>query len=163
LTIRLHAHLTHWELRPNNLLSQTSRGDLSKFNTIILDNRSYEAHPELIPVNDRLLKYAEDGGTLLVFYHKTGEWNPDERQKRPQLAPYSIVLSDDRVTEEDAPIGVLQPHHPLSIHQIESRKLTLRTGSRSADFTFRRNGTRTIRRCLQQAIKEKHHFEAACS
>jgi hypothetical protein len=29
------------------------------------------------------------------------------------LAPYSIVLSDDRVTEEDAPIGLLQPHHPL--------------------------------------------------
>jgi len=94
-------------------VTDIASGDLSKFNTIILDNRSYEAHPELIPVNDRLLKYAEDGGTLLVFYHKTGEWNPDERQKRPQLAPYSIVLSDDRVTEEDAPIGVLQPHHPL--------------------------------------------------
>jgi len=94
-------------------VTDVASGDHSKFNTIILDNRSYEAHPELIPVNDRLLKYAEDGGTLLVFYHKTGEWNPDERQKRPQLAPYSIVLSDDRVTEEDAPIGVLQPHHPL--------------------------------------------------
>ncbi len=94
-------------------VADIASGDLSKFNTIILDNRSYEAHPELIPVNDRLLKYAEDGGTLLVFYHKTGEWNPDERQKRPQLAPYSIVLSDDRVTEEDAPISVLQPHHPL--------------------------------------------------
>jgi len=94
-------------------VADIASGDLSKFNTIILDNRSYEAHPELIPVNDRLLKYAEDGGTLLVFYHKTGEWNPDERQKRPQLAPYAIVLSDDRVTEEDAPISVLQPHHPL--------------------------------------------------
>jgi LmbE family N-acetylglucosaminyl deacetylase len=94
-------------------VADIASGDLSKFHTIILDNRSYEAHPELIPVNDRLLKYAEDGGTLLVFYHKTNEWNPDERQKRPQLAPYSIVLSDDRVTEEDAPIGMLQPRHPL--------------------------------------------------
>jgi len=94
-------------------VADVSSGDLSKYTTIILDNRSYEAHPELIPVNDRLLKFVEDGGTLLVFYHKTNEWNPDERQKRPQLAPYSIVLSDDRVTEEDAPIGVLQPQHPL--------------------------------------------------
>ena len=94
-------------------VADITSGDLSKFSTIILDNRSYEAHKELIPVNDRLLKYVEDGGTLLVFYHKTNEWNPDERQKRPQLAPYSIVLSDDRVTEEDAPIGFLQPRHPL--------------------------------------------------
>jgi hypothetical protein len=94
-------------------VADIASGDLSKFSTIILDNRAYEAHSDLIPVNDRLLKYTEDGGTLLVFYHKTNEWNPDERQKRPQLAPYSIVLSDDRVTEEDAPVGILQPRHPL--------------------------------------------------
>jgi len=94
-------------------VADVKSGDLSKFTTIILDNRSYEAHPEIIAVNDRLLKYVEDGGTLLVFYHKTNEWNPDERQKRPQLAPYPIILNDDRVTEEDAPIGILQPRHPL--------------------------------------------------
>lgn len=94
-------------------IADITSGDLAKFDTIILDNRSYEVHPELIPANNRLLKFVEDGGTLLVFYHKTNEWNPDERQKRPQLAPYSIVLSDDRVTEEDSPIGVLQPRHML--------------------------------------------------
>ena len=90
-----------------------SSGDLSKFTTIILDNRSYEAHPELISANDRLLKFVENGGTLLVFYHKTEEWNPDERRQRPQLAPYPIILNDDRVTEEDAPVWFLQPRHPL--------------------------------------------------
>jgi len=90
-----------------------SSGDLSKFTTIILDNRSYEAHPELISANDRLLKFVENGGTLLVFYHKTEEWKPDERRQRPQLAPYPILLNDDRVTEEDAPVWFLQPRHPL--------------------------------------------------
>ena len=94
-------------------VADISSTNLAKFNTIILDNRIYEAHPELIPVNDRLLKFVEGGGTLLVFYHKTNEWNPDERQKRPQLAPYPLVLSDDRVTEEDAPVTFLQPRHPL--------------------------------------------------
>ncbi len=88
-------------------------GDLASLNTIIIDNRGYEVHPELIGVNDRLLKYVEDGGTLLVFYHKTNEWNPDERRTRPQLAPYPIILDDDRVTEEDAPVTFLQPRHPL--------------------------------------------------
>jgi hypothetical protein len=94
-------------------VSDIGSTDLSKFNTIILDNRTYEAHAELIPLNDRLFKFVENGGTLLVFYHKTNEWNPDDRQKRPQLAPYPLLLGDDRVTEEDAPVTFLQPRHPL--------------------------------------------------
>jgi LmbE family N-acetylglucosaminyl deacetylase len=88
-------------------------GDLSKFSTIVLDNRAYEAHPQLIPVNDRLMKFVENGGTLLVFYHKTEEWNPDESRQRPQLAPYPITVGDDRVTQEDALVSFLQPRHPL--------------------------------------------------
>ena len=94
-------------------VSDIGSGDLSKFTTIVLDNRSYEAHSELIPVNDRLLKFVENGGTLLVFYHKADEWNPDDRRQRPQLAPYPLTLSDDRVTEEDAPVSFLQPRHLL--------------------------------------------------
>jgi LmbE family N-acetylglucosaminyl deacetylase len=90
-----------------------AKSDLSGFQTIIIDNRGYEAHQDLIPVNNRLLKFVEDGGTLLVFYHRTGEWNPDERRNRPQLAPYPIIIGDERVTQEDAPVVFLQPKHPL--------------------------------------------------
>src|SRR6185369_246083 len=77
-----------------------AKTDLARFDTIIVDNRGYEIHPELIKSNERLLKFVEDGGTLIVFYHKTNEWNPDERRSRPQLAPYPIILDDERVTEE---------------------------------------------------------------
>jgi LmbE family N-acetylglucosaminyl deacetylase len=94
-------------------IEDVQKGELSNYDTIIIDNRGYEAHPELIAANDRLLKYAEDGGTLIVFYHKTNEWNPNPDRKRPQLAPYPIILGDERVTEEDAPVTLLQPHHPL--------------------------------------------------
>jgi LmbE family N-acetylglucosaminyl deacetylase len=87
--------------------------DLSKFSTIIVDNRGYELHPGLIAVNSRLLQYVQDGGTLLVFYHKDNEWNPDEKRNRPQLAPYPIILNDDRITDENAPIKFLHPGHPL--------------------------------------------------
>ena len=90
-----------------------AKANLSTYHTIIIDNRGYQAHPELIQLNSRLLKFVEDGGTLLVFYHRTGEWNPDESRGRPQLAPYPIILDDERVTEEDAPITFLQPKHPL--------------------------------------------------
>ncbi|HEX5889638.1 MAG TPA: PIG-L family deacetylase [Pyrinomonadaceae bacterium] len=90
-----------------------AKADLSPFHTIIIDNRGYEAHQELIGLNNRLLKFAEDGGTLLVFYHRVNEWNPNEQRKRPQLAPYPIIVGGERVTQEDAPITFLQPGHPL--------------------------------------------------
>jgi len=94
-------------------VDEIAKSDLSVFNTIVIDNRGYEAHQDLIPVNNRLLKFVEDGGTLLVFYHRTAEWNPDERRSRSQLAPYPIIVGDERVTQEDAPVTFLQPRHPV--------------------------------------------------
>ncbi len=87
--------------------------DLSVYDTIVIDNRGYEAHPELIAANSRLLEFANSGGTLIVFYHKANEWNPNPQRNRPQLAPYPITLSDDRVTDETAPIRFLAPRHQL--------------------------------------------------
>lgn len=87
--------------------------DLSSYTTIIIDNRGYEAHPELIAANAKLLEFVNNGGTLIVFYHKSNEWNPDPKRNRPQLAPYPLLLGDERVTDETAPIKFLQPVHPL--------------------------------------------------
>jgi LmbE family N-acetylglucosaminyl deacetylase len=88
-------------------------GDLSKFTSVVVDNRVYESKPEVIAVNQKLLDYANAGGTLIVFYHKSDEWNPDERRKRPQLAPYKLILGGERVTDENAPITFIEPDHPL--------------------------------------------------
>ena len=100
--------------------------DLTAYSTIIIDNRGYEAHPELIAVNERLLNFVQDGGTLIVFYHKDNEWNPNPNRNRPQLAPYPIILNGDRVTDENAAVSFLKPAHPLLN---SPNKIT------SADFT----------------------------
>jgi LmbE family N-acetylglucosaminyl deacetylase len=97
-------------------VSEIQRDNLDQYTSIIIDNRGYEAHPELIAANSKLLEYVNKGGTLIVFYHKANEWNPDVRENRPQLAPYKIILGDARVTEEDAAINFLQPNHPLLRH-----------------------------------------------
>ena len=94
-------------------VSDVQDADLSVYNTIILDNRAFEAHPNLIASNPRLLEFANAGGTLIVFYHKSDEWNPDPNKNRPQLAPYPIILGGERVTDETAPVSFLQPRHPL--------------------------------------------------
>lgn len=88
-------------------------GNLSQFTSVIVDNRVYESKPELIAVNQKLLDYANAGGNLIVFYHKSDEWNPDERRNRPQLAPYKLILGGERVTDENAPITFLEQDHPL--------------------------------------------------
>jgi hypothetical protein len=67
----------------------------------------------LIEANQKLLDYAKAGGTLIVFYHKSFEWNPDPKRNRPQLAPYKLILGDERITDENAPITFLEPQHPL--------------------------------------------------
>jgi hypothetical protein len=87
--------------------------DLSGYNAIIIDNRGYEAHPELIAANSRLLDFANAGGTLIVFYHKDNEWNPDPKRNRPQLAPYPIILGGERVTDETAAITFTEPRQKL--------------------------------------------------
>jgi LmbE family N-acetylglucosaminyl deacetylase len=94
-------------------IEDIQKGDLTTLDTIIIDNRGYQAHPELILANKKLLDFVAAGGTLIVFYHKDNEWNPNPDRGRPQLAPYPIILSDDRVTEEIAPIRFLEPRHPL--------------------------------------------------
>lgn len=90
-----------------------SAGDLSKFHAVIIDNRGYQAHPELVAANQRLLDYVREGGTLIVFYHRTNEWNPDAERKRPQLAPYPLTLGNSRVTDETAPVQFAEPQHRL--------------------------------------------------
>jgi LmbE family N-acetylglucosaminyl deacetylase len=88
-------------------------GNLENYQAIIIDNRGYQAHPELVSANSRLLDYARAGGTLIVFYHRTNEWNPDPQKNRPQLAPYPIILGSSRVTDETASIEFSDPQHAL--------------------------------------------------
>ncbi|MCF6286917.1 MAG: NEW3 domain-containing protein, partial [Candidatus Hydrogenedentes bacterium] len=79
---------------------------LDTFTAIIVDIRAYQYRPDLVANNSVLLDYVARGGTLLVMYQKTFDWQED-------FAPYPITLSRNRVTREDAPVSVLVPEHPL--------------------------------------------------
>ena len=94
-------------------VDEVKTSDLSKFTSVIVDNRVYESQPELIAVNQKLLDYAERGGNLIVFYHKNDEWNPNPQRNRPQLSPYKLILGNERITDENAPITFIEPDHPL--------------------------------------------------
>jgi LmbE family N-acetylglucosaminyl deacetylase len=75
--------------------------DLSRFHTVVVGPRAYEAHRELVDNNPYLLDYARRGGTLVVQY---GQYE----MTRPGVMPYPITINrpHDRVTEETAPVTV---------------------------------------------------------
>jgi len=94
---------------PFSLLDSASlaAGELSRFTTIVVDLRGFNSRTDAARYHDRLLAYALRGGNVVCFYHKPGDWNGKG------YAPFPITLTSERVTEEDAPVRILLPAHPL--------------------------------------------------
>jgi LmbE family N-acetylglucosaminyl deacetylase len=81
--------------------------DLSKFTTVVVGPRAYQANRELVDNNGYLLSFARNGGTLVVQY---GQYE----MTRPGMMPYAISIArpHDRVTEEDAPVRLIDATSP---------------------------------------------------
>ncbi len=81
--------------------------DLSKFSTVVVGPRAYQASRELIDNNPYLLAYARNGGTLVVQY---GQYE----MTKPGMMAYPITLGSpaDRITEEVAPLTILDAGSP---------------------------------------------------
>lgn len=84
---------------------------LEDYTAVLLDIRAYFHRPELAELRDRLQQYCRAGGRVVAMYHKSGEWN--EKDGRPTLAPFPLTVGEERVTDENAAVTLLQPGHPL--------------------------------------------------
>lgn len=82
--------------------------DLSKFSAVVVGPRAYQASPDVVAASRRLLEYVKNGGTLVVQYGQN-EMTTDG------LMPFPITMSRpaDRVTDELAPVTVLDPAAPV--------------------------------------------------
>jgi hypothetical protein len=81
-------------------------GNLAQFSAIVLGVRAYERRDDLVANNSRLLEYVSNGGTLIVQYNR-------DAFNAAQYGPYPASVSGDRVTDERAPVTVLQPSDPV--------------------------------------------------
>ena len=88
--------------------SDLAGGALEGFDAIVVGTRAYAVRRDLADNNQRLLDYARGGGNLVVLY-QTQEFVPAE------MAPYDAALprGSEEVSEEDAPVELLKPDHPL--------------------------------------------------
>jgi hypothetical protein len=71
-------------------------------------SRAYETDAALMRANGRLLDYARSGGLVIVQYQQYPFINGG-------FAPYRMTIAQphDRVTDETAPVTLLQPSAPL--------------------------------------------------
>ena len=85
---------------------ELASGDLGKYDVIMTGVRAYERRRDLRAYNQRLLDYANAGGTVVVNYNKQ-EFND------AQYGPYPAKVGTRRVTDENSPTRVLVPTHPI--------------------------------------------------
>jgi len=82
--------------------------DLSSYSSVVLGIRIYNVHPELTNYHEKLYKYVENGGNLVMQY------NTASRSLRElEFGPVPFKLSRNRVTEEDAEVTFLMAEHPI--------------------------------------------------
>jgi hypothetical protein len=116
--------------------SDLARRDLRHYDVIVIGPRAWETDPDLPAANDRLLAYAGAGGTVIVQYQQYGYFLGG-------FAPYPLTVGSrapgqpnssasvttrggtstgsstallgghDRVTDETAPVGVVDPASPI--------------------------------------------------
>lgn len=85
---------------------QLAWGDLGRYDVIMTGVRAYERRADLRAYNQRLLDYAKAGGTVVVNYNKF-EFN------QAQYGPFPGKVSSRRATDENSPVKMLVPQHPV--------------------------------------------------
>ena len=89
-------------------LKEIAKNPLEKFDAIIVGVRAYNTLDWIGNYHDKLMRYVEQGGNLIVQYN-TNNFISNVRSK---IGPYDFTISRNRVTDENAPVTFLKPEHP---------------------------------------------------
>jgi len=90
-------------LKPEEITKQR----ISDFNVIITGIRAYNTVQALAFKQDILFDFVKEGHTMIVQYNTMDEF------VTPNIAPFPLKISRDRVTDENARVDFLQPDHAV--------------------------------------------------
>ncbi|MGI4727123.1 MAG: PIG-L family deacetylase [Janthinobacterium lividum] len=90
-------------LNENEILN----GNLSSFDAIIIGVRAFNINTRLPVEQPKLMEYVKNGGTLLVQYNNNNGLVTNE------IGPYPFRIVNVRVTDENAPVTILNPTDPI--------------------------------------------------
>ncbi|MFT7590923.1 MAG: LmbE family N-acetylglucosaminyl deacetylase [bacterium] len=91
------------ELTVDDILTTT----LNRFDAIVFGIRVLNTIEKIGSINEKMSNYAKEGGTVVMQY------NTAHRLKSQPIGPYSITVSRDRVTEENAVVEIISNDHPV--------------------------------------------------
>ena len=80
---------------------------LKQYDALVVGIRAYNTVDKLKTQQPEILKYIEAGGNVIVQY------TVNRGTVLPEIGPYPMTLSNDRVTVEDAPVTLTK--HPLLV------------------------------------------------
>ena len=89
------------------ILDENSLDNLEQFDAILTGIRFLNVNERAAYIMPKLLSYVKNGGNLIMQY------NTAHRLKTDDFAPYKLVLSRARVTEEDAEPTFLASEHEV--------------------------------------------------
>jgi hypothetical protein len=80
---------------------------LKDFDAVVIGIRAFNVRNDLVSHLPELFAFVESGGNVIEQYNR-----PGNDLKTDKVAPYSLRLSGERVTDENAPMKFLAPDHP---------------------------------------------------
>ena len=88
---------------------EMAKNGLDKFDAIITGVRTYNTNDWMSKYYNKLMKYVEDGGNVIVQYNTSSRVGPVNQK----IGPYDFEISRTRVTDENAAVKFLRPEHPV--------------------------------------------------
>lgn len=82
--------------------------NLASFDAVVIGVRAFNVRKDLESHLPALFDYVKAGGNVIEQYNRPGFGEQDA-----QFTPYSLQLSNDRVTDPAAPMTFLAPDHPV--------------------------------------------------
>jgi LmbE family N-acetylglucosaminyl deacetylase len=88
--------------------SDLTAENLANFDAIVIGVRAFNVRKDIASHLPALFDYVKAGGNVIEQYNR-----PGFDQQSDQMTPYSLQLSNDRVTDPAAPMTFLAPDHPV--------------------------------------------------
>jgi len=88
---------------------ELAKNNLDKFDAIITGVRAYNTNDWMNKYYDKLMKYVNEGGNLIVQYNTSSNIGP----VKAKISPYNFDISRTRVTDENATMNILKPEHAV--------------------------------------------------
>lgn len=88
---------------------ELSRNNLEQYDAILTGVRAYNTNEWMNKYYDKLMKYVEEGGNLIVQYNTSSNIGP----VKAKISPFTFDISRTRITDENSPISFLKPEHSV--------------------------------------------------